>query len=334
MFIDQAIQFLSPLGEVVLRVGAVYLSIIIMFRMLGYRALGQLSPFDFVTVLLLSSAVQNSMVGKNDTLMGGVMGALTLLIMNNLVTHSKWLRHILIKQRVVLVRDGELINDAMKGEGITIEHLWASLRESGISDIMDVKEATLEPSGRISVINTGSDKTNTDPLTGLQQYWMIGKAMETMRSDVESMSALLIDINSMAKINSSYGYEAGNSVLRMVCMQLLALVRQEDKLFRYSGDCFMILAPVSPDKAARLAERIIERVNQNSVSIGGIDIAVNVTVGVIGIDSEVQVEVVEKNLKAAVRNAKISGEKVHTVENKNMMLTTQKIDLTKVKAAA
>lgn len=134
----------------------IYIFLIVGLRLLGKRELGQLSVYDLVLIIVIANSVQNAMVGKDTSLGGGLVAALTLLVLNRVLT---WLilAHPAIKEwmvgdPVLLVRDGRLIDSALRQQGITREHVLAAMREHGIGDLRDVQMAVLEADGAISIV--------------------------------------------------------------------------------------------------------------------------------------------------------------------------------------
>jgi len=138
----------------------VYLFLIIGLRWLGKRELGQMSLYDFVMVVILGNAVQNSMLGTDTTLGGGLVAALVLLLMNRgfnqLIRGSRRFEHLLVGDPVLIVHDGKVLADRLKSNGITREQLTAALREHGYEKPEDVHLAVLEVDGTISVVPTGA----------------------------------------------------------------------------------------------------------------------------------------------------------------------------------
>jgi uncharacterized membrane protein YcaP (DUF421 family) len=147
--------------EIVLRTIIVYLVILIGLRLAGKREIGQMTVFDLVVLLLIANAVQNAMVGSDTTLTGGLLAAVTLLIMNALVAllrlRSTKLRRLVEGTPTILVLHGEVIQEHLRREGIDEQTLEASLREHGIESVGDVDMAVLEIDGSISVVPMGSN---------------------------------------------------------------------------------------------------------------------------------------------------------------------------------
>jgi uncharacterized membrane protein YcaP (DUF421 family) len=134
----------------------IYIFLIVGMRMLGKRELGQMSVYDLVLVVVIANSVQNAMVGQDTTLIGGLVAAVTLLLLNRLLTWlvetRPGLRQWMTGDPVLMVRDGHLLGEAMKREGITREHIMAAMREHGIADLNDVQMAVLEVNGEISIV--------------------------------------------------------------------------------------------------------------------------------------------------------------------------------------
>ena len=146
----------SGLPEIVLRVALVYLFLVLVLRVSGKREVGQMSILELVVVLLISDAVQNSMVGENSSVWGGMIAVLTLLGMDyglNLLTRrSRRLRGAIEGEPRLLVRDGRLLTKAVSEEGLDAEEVRAAVRQAGLARIEDVRIAVLETDGSISVI--------------------------------------------------------------------------------------------------------------------------------------------------------------------------------------
>jgi uncharacterized membrane protein YcaP (DUF421 family) len=145
-----------PAWEILARTTAVYLVVLIGLRVAGKREIGQMTIFDLVVLLLLANAVQNAMVGPDTSLVGGLLAALLLLILNNLLAqlrlHSPRLRRIVEGSPTLLVLRGEILTPHLRREGIDQETLEAALREHGVSDLSQVEMAVLEIDGSISIV--------------------------------------------------------------------------------------------------------------------------------------------------------------------------------------
>ncbi|HUR21691.1 MAG TPA: YetF domain-containing protein [Vicinamibacterales bacterium] len=145
-----------PWWELIVRSAIVYGFLIVLLRMTGKRQVGQLAPFDLVLLLVLSNAVQNSMNGGDDSLVGGLISAVTLVALNygvGLATFkSKRLEEVIEGRPQVLIHNGKVFEDVMANAKLTDQELQGALREAGCARIEDVESAILENNGAISVI--------------------------------------------------------------------------------------------------------------------------------------------------------------------------------------
>jgi uncharacterized membrane protein YcaP (DUF421 family) len=144
------------LGEIALRTTVIYLVVLTGVRLSGKREVGQMTPFDLTLLLLISNAVQNAMTGSDTSLLGGVVAASTLLVLNYLVAEvsggNRRFRKFVQGQPSLLVHDGEIISAHMAKEHVSMDELHRSLREHGIASAKDVALAVLEVDGSISCL--------------------------------------------------------------------------------------------------------------------------------------------------------------------------------------
>ena len=144
----------------------IYVFVILGLRLVGKRELGQISNYDLALIVILANAVQNALVGKDNTLFGGITSAATLLMLNRaftwLVVQSPELRHWIEGEPVLIVRDGKLLKDRMKKEGLTREHIMAAMREHGIGELDKVQMAVLEVDGTISIVGKDAKVQQTE----------------------------------------------------------------------------------------------------------------------------------------------------------------------------
>lgn len=148
---------ISPdLLQVVARTAIVYAFLIVAVRISGKREIGQMSILELLVILLISDAVQNSMVGENTTLWGGLVAVLTLLSLDYglklLTIRSRRVRRVIEGEPRLLVRNGRLLTKALREEKVETEEVRAAIRAQGIARIEDVRLAVLETDGSISVI--------------------------------------------------------------------------------------------------------------------------------------------------------------------------------------
>jgi uncharacterized membrane protein YcaP (DUF421 family) len=146
----------SSLLDVAIRTGVIYVVLITGLRIAGKREVGQLSIFDLIVLLVIADAVQNAMVGENATLAGGIVAAITLLtldkLLNVVTARVPWVRKLLEGEPQELIRDGVVLEDALRKEGIDDDDLAAGLRRQGVLHPSEVRLAVLETDGSISVV--------------------------------------------------------------------------------------------------------------------------------------------------------------------------------------
>jgi len=146
---------LTPdLWQVMLRTAIVYILVLAGLRLAGKREMGELASFDFVMILLLANAVQNAMTGPNTTIMGGIVAAATLLMLNfsvsALVHRYPRLRRIILGQRTTLIEQGIPQLDTLEREHIDEDEIMTAAREHDILKVSDIRTAWLEVDGNIT----------------------------------------------------------------------------------------------------------------------------------------------------------------------------------------
>jgi uncharacterized membrane protein YcaP (DUF421 family) len=141
---------------IVLRTAVIYIVVLLGVRLSGKREVGQMTPFDLTLLLLLSNSVQNAMTGSDTSLSGGVIAAITLLVLNYFIAEvsggNRRFRKLVQGQPSLLIHDGQIINAHMAKEHVSMDELERSLREHGISSYHDVALAVLEVDGSISCL--------------------------------------------------------------------------------------------------------------------------------------------------------------------------------------
>src|SRR5271166_2234381 len=141
----------APVAEKVLRPIVVYVFLVLLLRVFGKRELAQLNPFDLVVLLSLSNTVQNAIIGNDNSLTGGLIGAFTLLGMNYIVVRFLF-RHRRLDQLfegkpTVLIADGKIVKHSLAKELLTRGELLTVLHRQGFESIGDVDKCVLEPGG-------------------------------------------------------------------------------------------------------------------------------------------------------------------------------------------
>ena len=145
-----------PWWEIVVRSAAVYIFLILILRISGKRQIGQLAPFDLVLLLVLANAVQNSMTGGDNSLVGGLISCTTLVGLNYFVGYATFknskLEDIIEGRPQVLILKGKVLEDVMCDTKVTRSELEAALRQGGCPEVTDCYSAILENNGVISVV--------------------------------------------------------------------------------------------------------------------------------------------------------------------------------------
>jgi uncharacterized membrane protein YcaP (DUF421 family) len=177
-----------PLLEKILRPVFVYLFLVGFLRLFGKRELAQLNPFDLVVLLSLSNTVQNAMIGDDNSVSGGAIGAFSLLTINWLLTRILFrapkLNKLFELPETVLIRHGVVDWEAMKKEALAELELRSVLHKQGFDDFNQVEKCVLEPNGNFYLegIKAMSDDAQRAELM---------KAIEGLTREVKDIRALL-----------------------------------------------------------------------------------------------------------------------------------------------
>jgi uncharacterized membrane protein YcaP (DUF421 family) len=146
----------SVLLNIALRTAVIYALVLIGVRLSGKREVGQMTPFDLTLLLLLSNSVQNAMTGPDNSLLGGIVAASTLLLLNYLLADlsgaNRRFRKFIQGQPSLLIHDGQIIESHMAKEHVSMDELHRALREHGIPDYHQVALGVLEVDGSISLL--------------------------------------------------------------------------------------------------------------------------------------------------------------------------------------
>ncbi|MER7669937.1 YetF domain-containing protein [Kitasatospora sp. NPDC096128] len=154
-----------PIVEKVLRTIAVYVLILVLFRLSGKRGLAGLNTFDMVVVFLLSNVVQNAIIGNDNSLLGGAIGAVTLIAVNSGVT--RWLARdpraarLLEGTPTTVVRDGRLVPGALRELALRPSELEHAIRVQNGDNVSGVARARLEPDGQLLVTLREAEQSAT-----------------------------------------------------------------------------------------------------------------------------------------------------------------------------
>jgi uncharacterized membrane protein YcaP (DUF421 family) len=162
----------------ILRPIVVYCFLIIGVRLAGKRQLAQLNPFDLIVLLTLSNTVQNAIIGDDNSVTGGLIGAATLLAINYLVvrfmySHQK-MERVIEGKPVKLMCRGKIQRNRLHHELITRAELEAAARRQGFGSLENVDEAILEPGGTISFVG------QSPPLDEMRHRELMGRMDEVV----------------------------------------------------------------------------------------------------------------------------------------------------------
>jgi len=163
-----------PLSEKVIRTVAVYAGLIALLRVGGKRDLAQLNSFDLVVLLLLSNVVQNAIIGNDDSLSGGLIGAVVLIVVNGLVNRAARRNDTAVAifegTETELIRDGQLHHEAIRHLGLREADVRVALLRQGASELNEVSRAVLEPGGSIVVtLRPGAENATKADLATLEE---------------------------------------------------------------------------------------------------------------------------------------------------------------------
>ncbi len=164
-----------PLLEKILRPVLVYLCLIFFLRIFGKRELAQLNPFDLVVLLSLSNTVQNAIIGDDNSVTGGVIGALSLLAINWMLMRFLYnfpkINQAIEGTETILVRHGVIDRQAMKKEALTELELLTVLHKQGLDSFSQVERCVLEPNGTFyveAIKPSDEDRQRTDVLEAVR----------------------------------------------------------------------------------------------------------------------------------------------------------------------
>lgn len=165
-----------PLLEKILRPIIVYIFLIFLLRIFGKRELAQLNPFDLVVLLSLSNVVQNALIGNDNSVTGGIVGAMSLLTINWLVVRflysSPRADQLIEGAERVLIADGALDRDALRKELLTEPELFSAIHKQGFDGFEEIKKCVLQPNGSFYIEGrkpTETQERHSDLVTRLEQ---------------------------------------------------------------------------------------------------------------------------------------------------------------------
>ena len=166
------LDFQIPALEKVIRTIAVYLLILIIFRFTGKRSMASLNTMDFVVMFLLSNVVQNAIIGNDNSLSGGAVGAVTLVVANAVVDRLAFrftgFRRLLEGTATQLITDGRVDDKALRHLGMRREELEHAIRLQDGDDAKEIADGVLQPGGQLVLtLKAGEQDANHDDITAL-----------------------------------------------------------------------------------------------------------------------------------------------------------------------
>ena len=182
-----------PVAEKILRPVIVYLFLIAGLRLAGKRELAQLNTFDLVVLLTLSNTVQNAIIGDDNTVIGGLIGATTLLAVNFFVVRFL-VRHPTLDrlaegQATILIHEGKLVHSHLSAEIISESELAAAARRQGFGHLSEIEEAVLEPGGIITFVGRKPEPEELRHQELLQKLAELSRELTALRSAQSPPSA-------------------------------------------------------------------------------------------------------------------------------------------------
>src|SRR4051794_18843348 len=176
----------APVAEKIVRPILVYFFLVVVLRVFGKRELAQLNPFDLVVLLSLSNTVQNAIIGNDNSLTGGLLGAFALLAMNYLVVRFLF-RHRRLDQLfegkpTTLIECGKILKNALANELLTRSELMTVLHRQGFDSVAEVERCVLEPGGTFYI-------QRKLPPVEVQQHEELLKAIQEVNGKLDRLMA-------------------------------------------------------------------------------------------------------------------------------------------------
>src|SRR5256885_9603004 len=182
-------KIIIPIVEKMLRPVIVYFFLVIVLRIFGKRELTNINPFDFVVLLTLSNTVQNAIIGNDNTVTGGIIGALTLLATNYLVVRFIF-KHRRLDQLVegsptTLIENGQVCKEGLAKELLTEAELLSVAHRQGFANLDEIEKCILEPGGTFFVqgkVPGGEEKRHEQLLQRLEE---LGKQIALISAEAQ-----------------------------------------------------------------------------------------------------------------------------------------------------
>jgi uncharacterized membrane protein YcaP (DUF421 family) len=179
-----------PVAEKILRPVVVYLCLIVFLRLYGKRELAQLNPFDLVVLLSLSNTVQNAIIGDDNSVTGGIVGAFSLLAINWLLMwvlyRAPKVTTVLQGQASTLIRGGVVDQVELKKESLTNEELISVLNKNGFDDPADIEICVLEPNGTFFVQGKKPSSDDVERGQMIKALAELSAEVKALRREIEA----------------------------------------------------------------------------------------------------------------------------------------------------
>jgi uncharacterized membrane protein YcaP (DUF421 family) len=189
-----------PVLEKMVRPMIVYLFLVTFLRIFGKRELAQLNPFDLVVLLSLSNTVQNAMIGDDNTITGGLIGAFSLLtinwLMSRLLYNAPKVNAALEGPATVLIHDGVIDRTALQKEALTETELLSVLHKQGFADFSEVDRCVLEPAGTFYI-------EAVKPTPDQNQMAALRDAIHSLSAEVKGMRGELKALRTSGSVAES-----------------------------------------------------------------------------------------------------------------------------------
>lgn len=170
--------------EKIVRPAVVYFVLVTGLRLAGKREMAQLNPFDMVVLFTLSNAVQNAIIGNDNSVSGGIIGAATLLVLNHFTVKALYgnsrLQRLFEGEPDMLISNGKIRMKRLEKELITVEELAEAAHKQGIDSLSEVKSAVLDPDGVISFVAH-------EPTPEIQRHAEIMRRLDQITGEIETM---------------------------------------------------------------------------------------------------------------------------------------------------
>jgi uncharacterized membrane protein YcaP (DUF421 family) len=186
--LDHMFRLPLPILEKLVRPVCVYLVLVVLVRLFGKRELAQLNPFDLIVLLSLSNTVQNAIIGDDNSITGGIIGAFGLLAVNWLVVRTLFkspkMTRLVQGRSTLLVRHGKIDEKALKQEVMTHEELMDVIHRQGFEHLNQVAKCELEPNGTFFI-------EAVDPSPTERQHEQLMAKLEAMSKEIAGLRTRL-----------------------------------------------------------------------------------------------------------------------------------------------